>query len=151
MTQPGPCVLCGVTDYPLSMGGPGICPTCDCGVPPGETKLRRQHAAKLHVVEAERDALRAENAVLREALERVRDHTILDAADPELRAQNECNYRRAVQALASTPLSAKAAEVIAVALAIDDALGDTLDGERIPTEAMEELRAARNALDETQR
>ncbi len=29
--MPGPCVLCGTTDYPLSMGGPTICPSCDCG------------------------------------------------------------------------------------------------------------------------
>lgn len=28
---PGPCICCGRTDYPLSMGGPGICPRCDCG------------------------------------------------------------------------------------------------------------------------
>lgn len=27
----GPCQLCGDTNYALSMGGPGICPSCDCG------------------------------------------------------------------------------------------------------------------------
>lgn len=27
----GPCIVCGLRDYPLSMGGPGICPACDCG------------------------------------------------------------------------------------------------------------------------
>lgn len=28
----GPCVVCGLTDYPLSMGGANICPSCDCGI-----------------------------------------------------------------------------------------------------------------------
>jgi len=27
----GPCVICGGIDYPLSVGGPEICPSCDCG------------------------------------------------------------------------------------------------------------------------
>lgn len=31
--QPGPCLACGATNYPLSMGGPGICPACDCYPP----------------------------------------------------------------------------------------------------------------------
>lgn len=30
-TQPGPCIICGAIDYPLSVGGPTICPRCDCG------------------------------------------------------------------------------------------------------------------------
>jgi hypothetical protein len=29
--QAGPCIICGLRDYPLSMGGPTICPACDCG------------------------------------------------------------------------------------------------------------------------
>ena len=29
--QLGPCVVCGETNYPLSMGGPTICPACDIG------------------------------------------------------------------------------------------------------------------------
>jgi hypothetical protein len=27
----GPCVICGAMDYQLSVGGPTICPSCDCG------------------------------------------------------------------------------------------------------------------------
>jgi len=27
----GPCILSGDTNYALSMGGPSICPACDCG------------------------------------------------------------------------------------------------------------------------
>lgn len=27
----GPCVVCGITNYSLSVGGPSICPKCDCG------------------------------------------------------------------------------------------------------------------------
>lgn len=26
-----PCQVCGAENYPPSMGGPGICPACDCG------------------------------------------------------------------------------------------------------------------------
>jgi len=33
----GPCTMCGATDYALSMGGPAICPRCDCGLPPQKT------------------------------------------------------------------------------------------------------------------
>jgi hypothetical protein len=29
--MPGPCVVCGATNYSLSYGGPTICPRCDCG------------------------------------------------------------------------------------------------------------------------
>jgi hypothetical protein len=43
MTMPGPCVICGATDYPLSMGGPTICPSCDCG-DFGIAKVQRQAA-----------------------------------------------------------------------------------------------------------
>lgn len=28
---PGPCIICGDTNYNLSCGGPAICPKCDCG------------------------------------------------------------------------------------------------------------------------
>ena len=27
----GPCTLCGTRDYALSLGGPTLCPSCDCG------------------------------------------------------------------------------------------------------------------------
>lgn len=30
-TYAGPCIVCGRTNYPLSAGGPTICPRCDCG------------------------------------------------------------------------------------------------------------------------
>lgn len=40
-SQAGPCVVCGLRDYPLSFGGPTICPSCDCGNT-GQQKVRRQ-------------------------------------------------------------------------------------------------------------
>lgn len=40
----GPCVMCGATDYRLSMGGPGICPSCDCGISPEVSRLKRENA-----------------------------------------------------------------------------------------------------------
>lgn len=27
----GPCVVCDIVNYPLSFGGPSICPSCDSG------------------------------------------------------------------------------------------------------------------------
>ena len=29
--HPGPCIVCGRTNYNLSFGGSAICPICDCG------------------------------------------------------------------------------------------------------------------------
>ena len=52
---------------------------------------------------AENISLKLQNGELRKALEAIRDHTFVDAEGPELRAQNECNHRRAVEALADKP------------------------------------------------
>lgn len=75
--QPGPCQICGLTNYLLSMGGPTICPACDCGNT-GPIVIKRQRdeitrlraeverldvekitlAEETHAAEAERDRLR---------------------------------------------------------------------------------------------
>jgi hypothetical protein len=39
--MPGPCVICGLSNYPLSVGGSTICPSCDCG-DFGPMKIERQ-------------------------------------------------------------------------------------------------------------
>jgi hypothetical protein len=59
--QAGPCVICGATGYELSMGGPTICPSCDCGPlrPSDVRKLREAY-----------EVLLAENARLKERAER---------------------------------------------------------------------------------
>lgn len=45
-----PCILCGATNYALSMGGPTICPSCDCGNPPTDHKLWNElHKAKEYI------------------------------------------------------------------------------------------------------
>jgi hypothetical protein len=41
--NPGPCCLCGATNYPMSMGGPSICPSCDAGIPPEVNKLKMEN------------------------------------------------------------------------------------------------------------
>lgn len=46
------CTICGLVFHSASMGGPGICPACDCGVPASTGQAN----AKLYAVEAERDA-----------------------------------------------------------------------------------------------
>lgn len=55
--QPGPCVVCGEVNYPLSMGGPSICPSCDCGKPPIEklNHLRAQLAQAMRDMEVAQD------------------------------------------------------------------------------------------------
>lgn len=66
----GPCVCCGATGYALSMGGPSICPACDCGRF-GGTVLAIHNAkltAELQASEARALSLEAEKGRLREAL-----------------------------------------------------------------------------------
>lgn len=57
MSEPGPCIICGDRDYPLSAGGPTICPSCDCG-DFGLAKVKRQAAEieRLTAREAAADA-----------------------------------------------------------------------------------------------
>lgn len=56
-----PCVLCGDTDYPPSLGGPGICPSCDCGIPPEVARLRRENERlRQELAEAKNEALERE-------------------------------------------------------------------------------------------
>lgn len=48
--QTGPCIVCGLRNYPLSFGGPTICPACDCGNT-GPELVRRQ-AERIRELEA---------------------------------------------------------------------------------------------------
>lgn len=59
--QNGPCVVCGKENYPLSVGGPSICPACDCGV---ELKIR------LKTCREQIKQFQAENENLKEILDR---------------------------------------------------------------------------------
>jgi hypothetical protein len=56
MSPLGPCVLCGAKDYPLSMGGPTICPACDCGhgLSPNEAATNRRLLSEAAAEIAER-------------------------------------------------------------------------------------------------
>ena len=53
--QSGPCVICGATNYALSMGGPSICPWCDTGA----SADPRRNRARIEALSAERDRLAA--------------------------------------------------------------------------------------------
>ena len=122
------------------------------------------YRAKLHDLLIERDALRAENAVLREALARARD--CIEEASRAFRALHRPLLVDAmIQALediqrsaASTPLSAKALAVIATArhrkaVAYQGA-GDKRRSEEIIRDQRDALQAeddAVDALDEAQR
>jgi len=54
--------MCGQINYPLSMGGPGICPACDCGIDPGETRARREAHERIYALEQEVSRLKAANS-----------------------------------------------------------------------------------------
>lgn len=51
--QPGPCVGCGATGYPLSMGGPTICAACDCMPPQRRVKGLAEENRRLRALLAE--------------------------------------------------------------------------------------------------
>ena len=59
----GPCVICGDKNYPLSMGGPTICPSCDCG-PPNPRRVREERERLLAEIERLRRELDAERREL---------------------------------------------------------------------------------------
>lgn len=54
--MPGPCVVCGIKNYPLSMGGPTICPACDCGYS-GPQQIAAQRGEIERLQDAKRRAL----------------------------------------------------------------------------------------------
>lgn len=58
MTYPGPCCICGGTDYELSCGGPTICPQCDAGSFTQATVFRQ--AKEMERLREENRKLRAE-------------------------------------------------------------------------------------------
>lgn len=61
--QRGPCMVCGARDYPLSVGGPGICPACDCGQSPTMTVAYSELVARLAAAEQERELILTEARV----------------------------------------------------------------------------------------
>jgi len=74
-TQAGPCAICGATDYSLSMGGPTICPACDCG-PPNPKQVREERECLLSALAArdkENERLRAHERELLAALRRSKE------------------------------------------------------------------------------
>lgn len=72
----GPCVVCGAVNYSLSMGGPGICPSCDCGVDPEVARLRR----RVRELEIERATLTVQENVSATAVQIT--HDPVARADP---------------------------------------------------------------------
>ena len=97
-TIAGPCVVCGATDYHLSMGGQSICPSCDCGRDPEISRLinlgQKQHA--------EITRLRAELAEHQlvatvYAKECARLRAELAAAQTALRKADTCWVKAAIQ------------------------------------------------------
>jgi hypothetical protein len=63
-------MICGATNYALSLGGPGICPNCDCGTFNGPAMAQKYVDARerIAVYQQRIAALEAENVRLREAL-----------------------------------------------------------------------------------
>jgi len=87
-TASGPCVYCGATNYALSLGGPAVCPACDCGRPdPALVAIRNAQLT------AERDALLSEVRGLREA------GLALVEASMDVSSGGVSNHRRTVAAM----------------------------------------------------
>ena len=61
----GPCIVCGATNYPLSMGGPNICPPCDCGISPKVTKLKIQLNEKISENFMLKEVIKQQTAMLK--------------------------------------------------------------------------------------
>jgi hypothetical protein len=56
MSIKGPCIICGATDYGLSLGGPTICPACDCGgVSPQRLRAQTDEIKRLRDLIAYKD------------------------------------------------------------------------------------------------
>jgi hypothetical protein len=54
------CQICDEDYTQPSMGGDGICPSCDCGIPPQVKKLTRENnALRFRVLELELELARA--------------------------------------------------------------------------------------------
>lgn len=51
--MPGPCCICGGINYSLSMGGPTICPKCDCGHFDAATVMQQAKVIELLRAEVE--------------------------------------------------------------------------------------------------
>lgn len=75
---PGPCVICGAVNYDMSMGGPTICPSCDCG-----------HFG-MNEVQRQRDII----AALRAEIERLTRPTPEPAAGAVERVRRRLQYIR---------------------------------------------------------
>lgn len=82
MIQPGPCILCDAKNYPLSMGGPTLCPACDTGFtqsPAGIKALR----AQVELLQKENEDLHRQLAILQPENDRLRRQLV--HPDPDAR------------------------------------------------------------------
>ena len=86
--QAGPCVVCGRTGYPLSMGGPSICPPCDCG-PPSPRRIEEMRS-EIFALRDEVERLRADRDRLIEGLKELRRNL----SKPEKRVHELCLINR---------------------------------------------------------
>lgn len=75
--------MCGATNYPLSMGGPSICPTCDCGIDPKVARLLKENAELATRAELDRQTMNAQAKKLDERDSKIAE---LTAENAELRA-----------------------------------------------------------------
>ena len=85
-----PCVICGLTGYELSFGGPTICPTCDMGhTPAWLIEAQGKELARL------REALREREQDTQRLVERgTALVSALDAVKPKLDAIFVINFAR---------------------------------------------------------
>jgi hypothetical protein len=79
-----PCKICGAIEYSASLGGPGICPKCDCGVFDAHTlawhnnRLSTELAALRSLV---REIVYADNKQMKEILSRPEVKAIMEEVE----------------------------------------------------------------------
>ena len=95
MTTVTPAVL---SEHDLSAYD-GWCQSQADGAPPNSDIANLVTAYR--ALKQERDQLRQAAQQAAQIFSTIRDQTYVDAEPPELRGQNECNYRRANEALAA--------------------------------------------------
>lgn len=85
----GPCIICGTVNYEPSLGGPDICPSCDCGhfgpdIVRAQGEQIRELIKELDVI---RRLVRVDTALVQQLRESIEANAKLRQENEQLRAE----------------------------------------------------------------
>ena len=87
-----PCVICGAIDYPVSLGGPDICPSCGCG-DFGVERVRRL-GQEIIALRATLDCIvRVDGAIVDQLARSINENSKLRARIAELEHERDAMVR----------------------------------------------------------